>query len=98
MQAEALGILEAALWGLAGGGAAALMSLSAATKVVLGGQGGDGMRWAGRRTMFTNAHCAALACTPADPHVPRCEGAGSPPGRWRAGCVRLVKAALVSGV
>ncbi|WP_188197260.1 hypothetical protein [Nonomuraea sp. SYSU D8015] len=38
MQAQALGVLEAALWGLAGGGAAALVSLIAAIKAA-------GYRW-----------------------------------------------------
>ncbi|MEU8319724.1 hypothetical protein AB0C33_15275 [Nonomuraea sp. NPDC048881] len=42
MQAEALGTLEAALWGLAGGGAAALVSLLAAIKAA-------GFRWPWRR-------------------------------------------------
>ncbi|MFI6541425.1 hypothetical protein ACIBHY_53860 [Nonomuraea sp. NPDC050547] len=42
MQAEILGVWQAALWGLAGGGAAALVSLSAAVKAA-------GYRWPWRR-------------------------------------------------
>ncbi|MEU5869785.1 hypothetical protein ABZ815_52095 [Nonomuraea sp. NPDC047529] len=47
MQAEALGALEAALWGLAGGGSAALVSLSAAVKAA-------GYRWPWRRRITTD--------------------------------------------
>ncbi|MFG6197693.1 hypothetical protein [Nonomuraea sp. JJY05] len=47
MQAEALGVFEATLWGLAGGMAAALVSLTAAIKAA-------GYRWPWRRKNDTD--------------------------------------------